>query len=36
MKLTGSPLRIMTRAEVQAMWKKRQKDLTQLLKDLGE
>ena len=36
MLLTGSPLRIMTRAEVQAMWKKRQKDLTQLLKGLSE
>ncbi len=36
MKLTGSPLRIMTRAEVQAMWKKRHKDLTSLLADLGE
>lgn len=33
---TGSPSRIMTREEVQAMWKERQAYLTELLKDLGE
>lgn len=33
---TGSPSRIMTRAEVQKMWKERQAYLTELLKDLGE
>lgn len=36
MKDGGSPLRIMNRAEVQAMWKKRQSSLTELLKDLSE
>ena len=36
MKDGGSPLRIMNRKEVQAMWKKRQRDLTALLKDLVE
>lgn len=30
----GSPMRIMSRAEVQAMWKERQAYLTELLKDL--
>lgn len=30
----GSPLRVMTREEVQEMWKKRQAYLTELLKDL--
>ena len=34
MKSTGSPSRIMNRAEVQAMWKERQAYLTVLLKDL--
>ncbi len=36
MKSTGSPSRIMTREEVQAMWKERQAYLTELLKDLTE
>ena len=34
MKLAGSPLRVMTRAEVQIMWKKRHADLTVLLADI--
>ncbi len=34
MKAGGSPMRIMTRQEVQEMWKKRQAYLTELLKDL--
>lgn len=34
MKSTGSPSRIMNRAEVRAMWKERQAYLTELLKDL--
>lgn len=34
MKSTGSPSRIMTRQEVQAMWQERQGYLTELLKDL--
>lgn len=34
MKSTGSPSRIMTREEVQKMWKERQAYLTELLKDL--
>jgi tripartite-type tricarboxylate transporter receptor subunit TctC len=34
MKAGGSPVKIMTREQVQAMWKKRQAYLTDLLKDL--
>ena len=34
MKSTGSPSRIMSREEVQAMWRERQAYLTELLKDL--
>ena len=34
MKAGGSPVKIMTREEVQAMWKKRQAYLTDLLKDV--
>jgi tripartite-type tricarboxylate transporter receptor subunit TctC len=34
MKDGGSPMRVMSRAEVQAMWKERQAYLTDLLKDL--
>ena len=34
MKAGGSPMRIMSRAEVQTMWKERQAYLTDLLKDL--
>ena len=34
MKSGGSPVRILNREEVQAMWKKRQADLTELLKDI--
>ena len=34
MKQTGSPLHIMTREEVQAMWKARQGSLEELLKGL--
>ena len=36
MKASGSPLRIMTREEVQKMWQERQAYLTELLKDLVE
>lgn len=36
MKSTGSPSRIMTREEVQAMWKERRAYLSELLKDLAE
>ena len=36
MKAGGSPLRVLTRAEVQTMWKERQAYLTDLLKDLAE
>ncbi len=36
MQQTGSPLRIMNRAEVQAMWQKRQDDLTVLISDIKE
>jgi len=34
MKKGGSPMRIMNRAEVQAMWKERKKSLTKLLAGL--
>ena len=34
MKAGGSPVKIMTRAEIQKMWKERQAYLTELLKDL--
>lgn len=34
MKLAGAPLRVMTRAEVQAMWAQRERDLRALLADL--
>ena len=36
MKKTGSPVRVMSRAEVQAMWKKRVASLTELLSGLEE
>lgn len=36
MKSTGSPSRIMSREEVQAMWRERQMYLTELLKDLAQ
>ena len=36
MKSTGSPVRIMSREEVQVMWKERHAYLTELLKDLVE
>jgi hypothetical protein len=34
MKDGGSPMRVMTRDQVQAMWKERQAYLSDLLKDL--
>ena len=34
MKAGGSPMRVMNREEVQAMWKERQAYLSELLKDL--
>jgi len=34
MKKGGSPMRVMNRAEVQAMWKERKKSLTKLLAGL--
>ena len=36
MKNTGSPLRIMSRDEVRAMWRERKAYLSELLKDLTQ